>query len=291
MNSVIASAPAKINWTLAVTGLDEKGYHLLDMLMQTVSIFDTVTVSKAEEITVKTNKRWLPVDEHNTAFKAAKLFFEQTGIDAGCDVFIKKMIPSGAGLAGGSADGAATLAALNVLFEAGLTQEELSRLALKIGADVPFMLKGGLCRARGIGEQLEKINAKQNYALLCVMNLRQPASTPEVYKKFDTLGSRFQPDNDKFISALNRGNFEQMNLFGGNMLTESACTVSADIEKNIGVMKQAGAKFVSMSGSGATVYGVFETLEQATEAKKYFPDCWAFACRTTYLGIKVKENK
>ncbi len=291
MNSVTVFAPAKINWTLDILGTDERGYHILDMLMQRITLCDGVAIKKAKEgIRLSSNKGELACDESNTAFKAARLFFDKTKIHAGCEIFIEKKIPSGAGLAGGSADGAAVLRGLNVLFSEPLKEEELEALALKIGADVPFMLKDGLYRAKGIGEQLTKIPIEKAYALLLVMDENQPAETRAVYKEFDKTGTDASPKTDAFITALKNGEVEKFASLGGNALTKSACKIAPNIKKNIENLKNTDAQFVSMTGSGSVVFGVYETLAQAKQAEKQVGSCWHCVCETTAQGLKIKEN-
>ena len=139
MNSLEIKAAAKINLSLSVTGIRGDGYHNIDTVMQSVSLYDTLTVSRADKITVECGEM---SGERNIAFKAAKLFFEHTGICGGAFIKIEKNIPDGAGLGGGSADAAAVLAGLDRIYNTGLSYETLSGLAARLGADVPFMLRG-----------------------------------------------------------------------------------------------------------------------------------------------------
>ena len=291
MDSVNILAPAKINWTLDILSVDEKGYHLLDMLMQRITLYDSVSIKKqAEGIILKTNLKWLPVDERNTAYLSAKLFFEEAKIQGGCEIYIKKAIPSGAGLAGGSADAAAVLKGLNTLYNNPLNQKELSSLALKIGADVPFMLRSGLYRAQGIGEKLSKLADAPEIPLLLVMTKRESASTKKVYSAYDSIGSTIKPQTDDFICALQKADFEKMNEFGGNVLTDSAISIAPSIKNNIERLKNTSARFVSMTGSGSVVFGAFNTIEEAKQARKEFSDCWTCVCKTTPWGIRFKEE-
>ncbi len=291
MDSVNILAPAKINWTLDILSVDERNYHLLDMLMQRITLYDNVKIKKQPSgINLNTSLRWLPNDERNTAYLSAKLFFEKTGINEGCEIFIKKAIPSGAGLAGGSADAAAVLKGLNVLFNNPLNQSELSELALKIGADVPFMLRSGLYRAKGIGEKLNKLPDAPEIPLLLVMSKRESASTKKVYSAYDTIGSTVRPQTDNFIKALQNYDFEKMREAGGNVLTESAITIAPSILKNIARLKNTCARFVSMTGSGAVVFAAFETIDQAKKAREDFKDCWTCVCKSTPWGIRIKED-
>ena len=291
MHSVNILAPAKINWTLDILSVDERGYHILDMLMQRITLYDTVKIKKQDEgISLKTNLKWLPNDERNTAYLSAKLFFEEANIHGGCEIYIKKAIPSGAGLAGGSADASAVLKGLNTLYDNPLNQKQLSALALKIGADVPFMLRSGLYRAQGIGEKLSKLSPAPEIPLLLVMTKRESASTKKVYSFFDTIGSNQKPNTDEFIIALQNADLEKMSALGGNVLTQSAITIAPSIEKNIERLKNTSAKFVSMTGSGSVVFGAFSTIEEAKQARKEFPDCWTCVCKSTPWGIRFKED-
>lgn len=291
MDSVIVSAPAKINWTLDILSVDERGYHLLDMLMQRITLYDTVKVKRAEKgIHLKTSQPWLPCDERNTAYKSASLFFDKTGIDGGAEIFVKKNIPSSAGLAGGSADAAAVFKGLNTVYGNPLTEDELIALALSVGADVPFMLKSGLYRAKGIGEELERLEIKHNVPLVIAMNTRQGASTKRVYSIYDTVGTKKHPDTDGFIDALNNLDYEKMRLYGGNVLTESAVSIAPDIQKNIDALNASGSLYTTMTGSGSAVIGVFKDINDANAASKRLSGCWRFACRASSCGIRIKEN-
>ncbi len=291
VDSVIVSAPAKINWVLDITGLDEKNYHLLDMLMQRITLYDAVTVKKCDSgIQLSSSVRYIPTDERNTAYKAAKLFFEYSEISGGTSICIKKNIPSGAGLAGGSADAAAVLLGLNKLYGNSLSETELETLALKIGADVPFMLKSGLYRAKGIGEKLEKLPVKHKIPLLCVMKNNDPASTKAVYSLFDSIGTHRRPDVDGFINALDTFDTEKMCACGGNVLEDAACTVAKGISENIRKMNAVGARYTAMTGSGSAVFGVFDTIEAAKSAERNFSG-WHCSCYASDAGTLVRELK
>ena len=287
----MVSAAAKINWTLDILSVDERGYHNLDMLMQRISLYDTIYINKEEGgIKLSSSLRWLPCDEKNTAYKSARLFYEKIEKAPECNIYIKKSIPSGAGLAGGSADSAAVLKGLNYMYGNPLKNEELDELALQVGADVPFMLRNGLYRAKGIGEKLERVSLERNYPLLLVMNKYQPASTKRVYGLYDEIGSTASPDTDGFIKALRSGNMNMMRSCGGNVLTESAVRIAPDILKNIEGLKEVGAQYAAMTGSGSVAFGVFKTREQAEEAKRRFGNMWCFSCVSFAGGIKIKEN-
>jgi 4-diphosphocytidyl-2-C-methyl-D-erythritol kinase len=181
---LLLKAYAKLNLTLDICGTREDGYHLLDSIFQSISIHDRIQIEKTDE----TDIRLLCIPEiygDNIASRAAELFFLYTGIEAGVSIHIEKSIPLESGLAGGSANAAAVLVGLNTLFDQSLSQRELADIALQLGADVPFFLVGGTCRARGIGEDLEQIQLEHriHYVIL------KPAvgmNTTAIYDIYDS---------------------------------------------------------------------------------------------------------
>ena len=279
MQSIVIKAKAKINWTLDILGTNQDGYHVLDMLMQTISLFDKVEIIKQDQFELKTDKRYIPCDERNTAFKAAQYFFDAIGKEKECLIKISKKIPSGAGLGGGSADAAAVLNGLNQLYDYPLTSEKLGELALKIGADVPFLLKGGFCRASGIGEKMQPLTPKK-YVLLLAMDFANPVSTKNSYKLYDELNVEVHPDNNGFIDALKNRDFQKMNVCGGNSLIAPSSKLAPRVPEFIQKMYSCGASFSSMTGSGSTVFGVFKTVDEALMAKQSFSGVWCKAVFT-----------
>lgn len=291
MEKINITVPAKINLTLDVTGTDSRGYHILDMLMHRISLCDEISICKNSTGTVNLSLSvpYIPCDGRNTAYKAAVLFFEETALPCGCDIFIKKNIPSGAGLAGGSADGAGVLKGLNTLYGNPLSDEKLASLALKIGSDVPFMLKSGLCRVKGTGEIIEELPPTDNLCLLLAMPKYAPASTQKVYKTYDGLGSSVHPDTEKFLSSLYTKNYESLTLSGGNALTESTVSIVPKVGKLLYKMKSMHPLYTLMTGSGSVVYGVFDSIKSAKKAEKSFWCCWHRICTTVNSGIKISE--
>ncbi len=269
MDKISKKSFAKINLTLDVLGKREDGYHLIKMIMQSVSLYDIVTVTKTNEgITLSTNLHYLPINSDNIAYKAAKLFFEYTNItDCGVNIEISKRIPVGAGLAGGSSNAAATLKALNVLFNTHLSKKELCSLGEKLGADVPYCILGGTMLAEGIGEKLSKLPHMPD----CTILLVKPAfsvSTPAVYKKFDSYTIFEKPDTDAVIEGLKNEDLEKLVSGMGNVL-EAVCL---DQHKVLGVIKEEmlelGAMKSQMSGSGPTIFGIFTSYNDAYKAKE-----------------------
>ena len=177
-------ANAKINLSLYIKGKREDGYHYIDTVMQSVNLFDTLKLKKADKITLKCSKRELS-GEDNLGYKAAELFFGETKISGGASIYIKKRIPEAAGLGGGSADAAAVLLGLNKLYNSGLSNEKMEEMAASLGADVPFFIKGGTQRSTGIGEVLEALKPfKSGYFVLAKCGTKP--STGEMYRLLDS---------------------------------------------------------------------------------------------------------
>ncbi len=291
MHALTVEAAAKINWTLDITGTDERGYHLLDTVMQRITLFDTVRLKKTDAgIEVFCSDPTIPVNQKNTAYRAAELFLKETGAAAGCVIDIEKRILCGAGMGGGSADAAAVLLGLNHLFGGLLQEEQIEKLALRVGADVPFMLKGGAARVQGIGEKRIPLQEIPEKTLLCVMRRELPASTALVYQKYDVLGSDQRPENENFVHALVSGNTEEFSRFGGNVLQPAAQALTGAVNDLIQRMKKTGAKFSAMTGSGSAVFGVFETPAAARTAEKEFDGMWHCVCSTTNEKTVIKQE-
>lgn len=288
MRALTVQAAAKINWTLAITGVNPQGYHLLDTLMQRITLFDSVRIEAAEAgICLACSDPAVPVDSANTAWRAAELFFKE--VPGGCRIFIEKRIPAGAGLGGGSADAAAVLLGLNRLFGSPLLQEKLTELALRVGADVPFLLGAGAARAKGIGEILEPVYMPEK-VLLCAMQPGHPAATAAVYKAYDSLDGAPGPDTERFLTALQQNDAAALCPFGGNVLTPAAQKLTGAIDPLLDKMRYSGALFYSMTGSGSAVFGVFETEAQAHKASRAFADLWHCVCRTTNKEIVITQE-
>lgn len=265
MNTVIVKAPAKINLTLDITGKRDDGYHLMDMVMQTVDLYDTLTLTKDVEISLTCDRDEVPDDDKNIAWRAAEAFFERTGITRGVDIHINKVIPMQAGLAGGSADAAGVLCGLNVLYDTKLTTEELCEIGLKIGADVPFCITGATALTEGIGEIISPIASMPQ----CTIIIAKPAvgmSTAEAFKRFDDTAVHKHPDNASVVSAIAEGNLEAMAGGMYNVLEEvSEISEVAEIEKE---MIAHGAVKAMMTGSGTGVFGIFDNRSNAKKCLK-----------------------
>lgn len=271
MNSIILKGRAKINLTLDVVGKRENGYHDLEMIMQSINLFDTIYIrkTKIKGVRLKSNYSWLPTNEKNIAYKAATLFFEETGIDGGVAIEITKRIPVAAGLAGGSTDAAATLVGLNRLYETKLSKERLMEMGLKLGADVPFCIVRGTMLAEGIGEELTQLPAMpQTYLVLVKPSIS--ASTAVVYKNLDINHIKRHPDTQRVIKALEQGKVQEIAENMANVLEEVTIGMYPEIEGIKEKLMEHGAMGAMMSGSGSAVFGLFESKEAANKASRYF---------------------
>ncbi len=257
------NAYAKINLTLDVVGKRADGYHLLESVMQSLSLCDRVSAEKSDEIEIFCDVPGVPLDEKNSCHKAARLFFEKTGIAGGARISIEKKIPSEAGLGGGSADAAATLHLLNEIYDARLSYEELEKIAASVGADVPFMIQGGAAVCEGIGEKMTRLGGLERRHVLLV----KPdfgVSTPEAYRLFDEKKIGSKHGTQSFLEAHERGENPYLRL--SNDL-ESALE-NMKIAKIRSELYEAGAEAAQMTGSGSCVFGLFETSEAAERAKR-----------------------
>ena len=259
----VARSYAKINLTLDVTGKRDDGYHEVEMIMQTLSLFDLVIADKTRGgIHLSTNLHYLPSNEKNIAYKAARLFFDETGIRGGVKLRIHKNIPVSAGLAGGSGNAAAVLVLLNMLYNAGLSENELCSLGAKLGADVPYCITGGTQLSSGIGEVLSPLPPMPKLNILLVKPFIN-VSTAEVYKEIDSAVITRRPDTAAMTAAIERGDTCAV---AGNLcnvmeyVTERQYPVISYIKSK---MKADGALGALMSGSGPSVFGIFEDYETA----------------------------
>lgn len=276
-------AHAKINWTLDILGTRSDGYHLMDMLMQSVEMHDTLWLAEADELSLENAadetgasladnrdgmaSEAVTYDEKNLVFRAAKCLQEYCDTRKGAQIRLLKRIPSGAGMGGGSADAAATLKGLNELWGLHLSQDELLKLGLSLGADVPFMLTGGLAHVSGIGEVIEPLFPAPEIHLVML----QPCgglSTREVFGSFDALdpAALTRPQTARAQEALLTHNLPVLASSMNNVLEEVSVPVRPAIREAAQALERLGAVRGMMTGSGSVVYGVFESGEKAREA-------------------------
>ncbi len=247
-------APAKINLSLDVTGRLSNGYHTVKMVMQTVSLTDTVEITTAERLSVQVEGADLEVDERNTAWKAALLYSEKIGVPPHFAVTLHKRIPMQAGMAGGSADAAGVLVGLNALFDNRLTQEELCALGAEIGADVPFCIVGGTMLATGIGTDLQAVTPLGH----CYIVAAKPfcgVSTAAAYAAIDTKPYPEATHTDAVLAALKCAD---VTAIGGAMHNRFAEVLNVpQVQALIDALKAHGAVGACMTGSGSAVIGLF----------------------------------
>lgn len=265
-------AYAKVNLTLDVTGRREDGLHTLDTVMQSVSLWDEIELTPGglPGIRVQCSRDYIPVDNGNTAYRAAQYFFRKTGLrDEGLSIVIHKRIPSRAGMGGGSTDAAAVLRALNSIYGANLPMEALRELATRVGADVPFCLQGGTCRCTGIGEILEPVTELPNcFFVIC----KPPAgmSTLRAYALLDQYPMSRKYGTPRMVEALEKGGLPKIAQCLQNRFEETLRLVQVrDIKK---ALLGAGAMGAVMTGSGSAVYGIFDTEAAARNAAQLLTD-------------------
>ena len=264
MKQVTVLAPAKLNLALDVVGLLPNGYHDLDMVMQTITLYERLTLRRAEEVRLHLPGSWVPVNEKNTAVKAARAFFRYTGLAGGVEMEIEKHIPVRAGMAGGSADAAGVLVGLNALYEARLSTSELCALGAGIGADVPFALMGGTCRVQGVGDFLKALPPCPP----CWFVVAMPSvgvSTPEAFARYDQMGSPIHPDLAAQEAAIRAGDLAALCAASGNALEH--CSGAKETPHIRAILDEQGALASLMTGSGAAVFGVFDSEAKAQAAR------------------------
>lgn len=267
MDKMEIMALGKINLGLDVLGRRENGYHDVRMVMQTVYLYDQIRIRKKREpgIELKTNLRYLPDDENNLAYKAARILMEEFQLGGGVRIELEKHIPVAAGMAGGSSNAAAVLYGMNRLFELGLSEQQLMDRGVTLGADVPYCIMRGTVLAEGIGEKLTPLPPMPR----CHILIAKPpisVSTKMVYEKLDSHEIEVHPDIDGIIAGLEDGNLEQVASKMGNVLEKVTVEAYPVIEKIKNMMKEDGALNAMMSGSGPTVFGLYRDKAAAKKA-------------------------
>ncbi len=267
MDTLLIKAMGKINLSLDVLRKRDDGYHEVRMIMQTVNLYDELLITQNQngKIEINCNKKWLPCNENNLIYKAAKLLLDSANENRGVKIELTKKIPVAAGMAGGSSDAAATLVGLNKFFNLGYSLEELRILGVKIGADVPYCIMGGTALSEGIGEILTPLKEAPE----CFVVLAKPdinVSTKFVYENLHADTLKVHPDIDGMVESIKRGDLKAIADKMGNVLE----TVTIQKYPIISKMKESllmdGAMNSLMSGSGPTVFGLFTDKKRATNA-------------------------
>lgn len=269
MDKISLKALAKINLGLDVVRRREDGYHEVRMVMQTIHLFDRLNIEKTKDagISIKTNLSFLPVNENNLIYKAGKLLMDEFNITEGVSVELDKRIPVAAGMAGGSTDAAAMLYGMNKIFDLGLSMQELKDRGVKIGADVPYCLMRGTALAEGIGEKLKSLPPM----IKCPVLIAKPqisVSTKFVYENLKLDENTVHPDIDALIQDIKIKDLHEVCNHMGNVLETVTIPNYPIIDEIKKKMMCNGAIGAMMSGSGPTVFGLFEDEETAKKAYK-----------------------
>ena len=266
MRELKLKARAKINLGLDVVRKREDGYHEVRMIMQMINLYDKITLRKKTEsgITVTTNLSYLPVNEDNLVYRAAKLLMDEFQVDGGLEIELQKYIPVAAGMAGGSTDAAAVMVGVNRIFQLGLNKKQLMERGVKIGADVPFCIMRGTALAEGIGEELTPLPAMPHCSLV-IAKPKIHVSTKFVYGNLKVRELTEHPDIDGQVQALRENDLEQLVARMGNVLETVTIPAYPVLDEIKHTMMKYGAMGAMMSGSGPTVFGIFEKEDKAQE--------------------------
>lgn len=263
---MIIRAHGKINLSLDIVGKREDGYHLLKMVMQSIDLHDEIELyEKAEGVSLSCDKEYVPTDQRNIAYKAAKLLLGEAKEKRGVHIHIKKNIPVAAGLAGGSTDAAAVLKGLNAFYGLGYSEEALMNLGLSLGADVPFCLKGGTCLCEGIGEVVTPLPSFKDRVVVLV---KPPfgVSTKDAYGAFSLEKIKRHVETEKLMSAMKQEDLQGVHYYVRNLLENVVLQKHPVVKRVKQQVAQSGAEVTLMSGSGPTVYGIYQEEEVARKA-------------------------
>lgn len=288
--SVTVLAPAKLNLALDVVGTLPNGYHDLDMVMQAIDLQERLVLRRSPYLNLRMPGSFVPVNNKNTAIKAALAFFDYTGLLAGVDITIHKAVPVRAGMAGGSADAAGVLVGMNELYGAKLSMSELCAIGATIGADVPFALMGGTCRVRGVGDLLKPLPPCPDCRFVVVMP-SIGVSTPEAFQRYDQMGSPVHPDCERQEAAVRAGDLAAICAAAGNALEH--CSGAQETPAICAKLNEHGALTSQMTGSGAAVFGVFDGEDAARAAVQALQGSYkqVYLCRPVRGGAQVLLEK
>ena len=284
--SVTVLAPAKLNLSLDVVGTLPNGYHDLDMVMQTIDLYEKIILKTSRDLRLSLPGSFVPANDKNTAVKAALAFFDYTGLLAGVDINVYNRVPVRAGMAGGSADAAGVLVGLNELYGAKLSMSELCAIGAGIGADVPFALLGGTCRVRGVGDLMKALPPCPDCRFVVVMP-SVGVSTPEAFARYDTMGSPVHPDCEAQEQAIRKNDLAAVCAAAGNALEH--CSGAVETPAICEILRANGAITAQMTGSGAAVFGIFADESQARAAAAVLRKGYkqVYVCRPTTGGPRV----
>lgn len=275
-------AYAKINLTLDVLGKRDDGYHEIKTIMQTISLCDVLDVEIDKDIVITSDKRYIPTNRKNLVYLACEKFFEATGINGGAKIHLKKRIPVAAGLAGGSTDAAATLRVLNRLYRAGLTEDQLCEIGAKFGADIPFCIKGGTALCEGIGEIITELQPVR--LMFVVISIGgEGMSTPIMYSEIDKRTDLKIVDSDGMINAIRTGDRRGIISRLGNVFEDICAEKRAFVSVIKNIMLKNGAFGAIMSGSGPSVFGIFQSRKSAIDCAEILKNAGYYAFHGTTI--------
>ena len=257
MNSLKVKAPAKINLSLDIIGVLPNGYHSLCMIMQSVTLFDEITVTKKDSggIVLTCDAEGIPLDKRNIIYKVAKKFFEHADIAENVSFHLKKVIPSQAGLGGGSADGAAVLKALNKLYITNFSDDKLCEIGVTVGADIPFCIKGGTALVGGIGEKITPLKPMPDCDIV-IVKPKAGIDTAKAFADSDNCELIKHPDTYAILSAIDNEDLGTLSQNLCNVLEQVAGLSEIDEIKS--KLLARGAIGALMTGSGSAVFGIFD---------------------------------
>ncbi|MBE6885674.1 MAG: 4-(cytidine 5'-diphospho)-2-C-methyl-D-erythritol kinase [Ruminococcaceae bacterium] len=288
MNQITLKAYAKLNLTLDIIDRRADGYHNLRMLMQSVDLFDTVTITRGGEgIRVILSDAEIPSDERNTAYRAAMAFYRLAEIEPeGLTIEIEKRIPSQAGMAGGSADAAAVLEGMNTLYKTQISNHQLIELGAEIGADVPFCIVGGTKLVEGIGDLITDL-PEIDPCYFVIAKGETGVNTGAAFRRFDECGSSSRPDTDSVLAALVAGDLEAAGQGFANALYDAADL--PEIGELIEKIKEFDPLGAVMTGSGSAVFGMFTDLHDARRCEKALRKEVPFVCLAKPVSCGLEE--
>lgn len=269
MKQLTLKALGKINLGLDVTGVRPDGYHEIRMIMQTVNLYDSIVLKALDtmDVTMECNLKFLPINEENLCIRAAKLMMEKYHISHGFHIDLTKRIPVAAGMAGGSTDAAAVIHGINRMENLGISKAELMRESVVLGADIPYCIMRGTALAEGIGEKLTRLPRMPKVPVL-IAKPPFPVSTKEVYTALDAKPEIDHPDIDGMIAAIQHKDIPQICNLMGNVLEDVTIPLHPEIQELKEIMLEDGAINAMMSGSGPTVFGIFEDKETMMKCKE-----------------------
>lgn len=291
MNSIRLRAFAKVNYSLDVLGLRDDGYHEIETVLQSISLFDEVEVAVAREgFSLSVEPREVCPVEENTVYRAWRLLRERVGSELPVRVRLRKLAPSGAGLGGGSADAAAALLGISEVFGLGLGDEELGLVAAGVGADVPFCLSGGTMLGTGIGTDLRTLRPPARHFVA----LAKPASsaqTARVYGAYDEFPRKSGRDTGEVVSAIEAGDALSFGASVGNDLYGVTAKLVPEVEEYATSFLESGALGASMSGTGTAVYGIFEDRRKAEAALAKLSAPFSGVFEPADRGVEVADSR